>query len=207
MVQKSKGRKKSRSVVAGEKKKNEMKHQRKKNYKKKVVKKIQCCVCMEDIPDTADNTITCGKVNHALCGECKLKCGDCPMCRSHKVQKPISQNVNLRMLQKNQVKCLKKERILVKGLSAENKDYGNGIYEKIDEDYRGNGIYLHEDYDDIYIYHSYDNRWVLDDDYNPGIYYIFGETERGCDLFGNHTWELSGNKGWVTTMVRIKQIK
>ena len=40
----------------------------------------------------SDNTITCGKVHHALCGECKMKCDDCPMCRSHKVQNKKSGN-------------------------------------------------------------------------------------------------------------------
>ena len=114
MVQKSKGGKKCRSVIAGKKSKNEMKHYRKDNYKKKNVKKVECCVCMEEIPDTSDNTITCGKVNHALCGDCKMKCEDCPMCRSHKVQKPISQNVNLRVFHRGS-KVLSREKIVVKG--------------------------------------------------------------------------------------------
>ena len=51
MVQKSKGGKKCRSVVAGKKAKGVMKHNRKSNYKKKVVKKVECCVCMEEIQD------------------------------------------------------------------------------------------------------------------------------------------------------------
>ena len=216
MVQKSKGGKKSRSVVAGKKKKNEIKHNRKTNYKKKVVKKVECCVCMEEIPNTSDNTITCGKVNHHLCGECKMKCDTCPMCRSHNVQKPKSQVVNLRVVQKNQTQDQKIERILVKGItlsslgafrSTEDRDYGNGIYIKIDEDDNGNGIYSHENYDDAFIYRDYKKRWVLDDGYYPGNPYSFGASRTNCKLFGRNIWNLSGNKRWVTTIIHIKKLK
>ena len=124
MVQKSKGGNKKRSVVAGKKAKSMMKHHRKTNYKKKVVKKVECCVCMEEIPNTSDNTITCGKVNHHLCGECKIKCDTCPMCRSHNVKKPISQDVNLRVVQKNQTGEIKREKILVKGMKIHHYDIG-----------------------------------------------------------------------------------
>ena len=150
MVQKSRGGNKKRSVVAGKKAKNEIKHNRKTNYKKKVVKKVECCVCMEEIPNTRDNTITCGKVNHPLCGECKMKCEDCPMCRSHKVQKPISQNVNLRVVQKNQTGEIKREKILVKGMKIHHYDIGEGIYEKISNRWQLD-VYKHENLD-LYLY-------------------------------------------------------
>ena len=109
MVQKSKGGKKSRSVISGKKKKNAMKHKRKCNYKKdkKKQKKVECCVCMEEIDNVADNTITCGKVNHTLCRDCKMKCEDCPMCRSHKIKPPISQAVNLPIVKMNEVQTPK----------------------------------------------------------------------------------------------------
>jgi len=222
MVQKSKGGKKYRSVVAGKKKKNKMKHDRKTNYKKKVMKKIECCVCMEEIPNISDNTITCGKVHHALCGECKMKCEDCPMCRSHKVQKPKSQNVSIRVVQKNQTQDQKIERILVKGInlsslgamwSTEDRDYGNGIYIKIDEDDNGNGIYIHENSrrhrggSGVFIYHDYKKRWVLDDGYYPGNPYSFGASRTNCKLFGRNMWNLCGNKRWVTTIIHIKKLK
>ena len=51
MVQKSKGGKKCRSVIAGKKKKNAMKNKRKTNYKKKEIKKKTCVVCMEEVED------------------------------------------------------------------------------------------------------------------------------------------------------------
>ena len=74
MVVKSKGGKKSRSVISGKKKKNTIKYNRKENYKKhKKIKNLECCVCMESINDISDNIVMCGKVKHPLCGECKLK--------------------------------------------------------------------------------------------------------------------------------------
>ena len=64
---------------------------------------LECCVCIEEIDDVADNTITCGKVNHTLCRDCKMKCEDCPMCRSHKIKPPISQAVNLPIVKMNEM--------------------------------------------------------------------------------------------------------
>ena len=207
MVQKSKGGKKCRSVKAGKKVKLAMKHNRKKNYKKKVVKKVECCVCMEEIPNTSDNTITCGKVHHALCGDCKMKCEDCPMCRSHKVHKPISQSLAMRVNHRKYTKVLDREKINVKGLVVENIDLGNGIYEKQDEDHEGFGVYKHE-YLDLYIYRDFDNIWVLDDKYDPSSNYIYAEGKgKKKKLTGKNTWLLSGSDDWVPTTVRIKKLK
>lgn len=207
MVQKSKGGKKCRSVKAGKKAKGEMKHNKKENYKKKVVKKIECCVCMEEILDTSDNTITCGKIHHALCSECKMKCEDCPMCRSHKVHKPISQSLEMRVKHRKYTKVLCREKINVKGLVVENIDLGNGIYEKQDEDLYGYGVYKHE-YLDLYIYRDFDNIWVLDDKYDPCGNYIYAEGKgKKKKLTGKNTWLLSGSDDWVPTTVRIKKLK
>tara|TARA_B100001287_G_C22490945_1_gene438896 strand:+ start:98 stop:721 length:624 start_codon:yes stop_codon:yes gene_type:complete len=207
MVQKSKGGNKKRSVVAGKKAKNMMKHNRKTNYKKKVVKKVECCVCMEEIPNTSDNTITCGKVNHALCGECKMKCDDCPMCRSHKVQKPISQSMGIRVIHRGYTKFPSREKIIVKGLVVENIDLGNGIYEKQNEDGEGYGIYKHE-YRDLYIYRDFDNIWILDDRYNPCDNYVYAEGKgKNKKLFGKNIWFLSGSDDWVPSTIRIKKLK
>jgi hypothetical protein len=207
MVQKSNNGKKCRSVVAGKKAKNEMKHHRKANYKKEVVKKVECCVCMESIPDTSDNTITCGKVNHSLCGECKMKCDDCPMCRSHKVQKPISQSMDMRVFHRKYTKVLSREKIVVKGLVADYIDLGNGIYEKINEDYNGCGVYKHE-YRDLYIYRDSENIWVLDDKYDPCVNYVYAETKsKNKKLFGKNIWFLSGSDDWVQSSIHIKKMK
>ena len=211
MVQKSKGGNKKRSVQAGKKAKNVMKHHRKDNYKKKVVKKVECCVCMEEIPDTSDNTITCGKVNHALCGECKLKCEDCPMCRSHKVQKPISQDVNLRVVQAIKKKDKKIDRINVSGLSIGKRDLGDGIYEKIDIDKNGCSIYKHESME-RYIYKCTTNHWVLHD-------ILHGETidELGIKCYADEclfrkngkkdSWLLWYDDDWFEMVVSIKKLK
>jgi len=177
MVQKSKGGKKCRSVKAGKKAKGKMKHNRKTNFKKKVVKKVECCVCMEEIPNTSDNTITCGKVNHHLCGECKMKCDTCPMCRSHNVKKPISQSMGIRVVHRKYTKILSRDRILARGFIVENIDLGDGIYEKLNEDCDGYGVYKHE-FRDLYIYRDLDNLWVLDDEYNPCDTYVYGEVKK-----------------------------
>ncbi len=206
MVQKSKGGKKCRSVKAGKKSRNEMKHNRKTNFKKKVVKKVECCVCMEDIPDTSDNTITCGKVNHHLCGECKMKCDTCPMCRSHNVQKPISQSMGIRIVHRKYTKILSRDRILARGFIVENIDLGDGIYEKLNEDCDGYGVYKHE-FRDLYIYRDLDNLWVLDDEYNPCDTYVYGEVKKK-KLIGKNTWLLSGlgEDDWVPTTIHIKKL-
>ena len=206
MVQKSNERNKCRSVVSGKKAKNEMKHTRKGNYKKKVVKKVECCVCMEEIPDTSDNTITCGKVHHMLCGECKMKCEDCPMCRSHKVRKPISQNVILRVVQKNQTEEKKKDKIIIDGLEYNGCDYGNGIYEKIQTDQNDNGIYKNK-LIDKYIYFDNQGYWVLNDEYYPDNMYVYAESMKYNKLFGKNKWNIAGEKNWVQITITIKQIK
>tara|TARA_E500000178_G_C16822238_1_gene662066 strand:+ start:107 stop:730 length:624 start_codon:yes stop_codon:yes gene_type:complete len=207
MVQNSKGGNKKRSVKAGKKVRLEMKHNRKNNYKKKVVKKVECCVCMEEIPNTSDNTITCGKVNHVLCGECKMKCEDCPMCRSHKVQKPKSQNISIRVNHRKYTKIIGREKIGINGLIVENVDLGNGIYEKLDEDMDGFGVYKHE-YRDLYIYRDFDNIWVLDDKYDPSSNYVYAEGKgKKKKLTGKNTWLLSGSEDWVPTTIRIKKLK
>ena len=95
MVQKSKGGKKCRSSISGKRKKSQMKHNKQDNYKKKKKNTIECCVCMEEIDDVRDNVVTCGKVNHPLCRECKVKCKECPMCRSHPIKPPVSQEVKM----------------------------------------------------------------------------------------------------------------
>jgi hypothetical protein len=206
-VQKSKEKNKCRSVIAGKKMKNEMKHYRKENYKKKIINKVECCVCMEEIPNTIDNTITCGKVHHVLCGECKMKCEDCPMCRSHKVQKPISQSFEMRVNHRKYIKITGREKIKVKGLIVGNIDLGNGNYEKLIEDTEGFGIYKHE-YLDLYIYRDFDNIWVLDDKYDPDSDYVYAEGKgKNKKLTGKNTWFLGGSDDWVPTTIRIKKLK
>ena len=128
MVQKSKGRKKCRSVISGKRNKSEIKYKRKINYKKKEKKKLECCVCMEEVCDVSDNTITCGKVNHTLCRECKLKCDDCPICRSHNIKPPISQDINLRVIKMHEKEEMV-QKVSVEGLDDLNGTSYNGIYE------------------------------------------------------------------------------
>ena len=206
MVQKSKGGNKKRSVKAGKKSKEGMKHNRKTNYKKKIVKKVECCVCMEEVPNTSDNTITCGKVNHYLCGECKMKCDTCPMCRSHKIKNPISQNVNLRVVQKNQNGEIKREKILVKGMKINQYDIGEGIYEKISNRWQLD-VYKHEILD-LYIYQDYYDVWTLNNVFDRDCECCIAESEYDTELIGNHKWNMGicGYKKNISKIVIIKKL-
>ena len=205
MVQKSKGGKKSRSVISGKKKKNAMKHKRKDNYKKnKKQKKLECCVCMEEIDDVADNTITCGKVNHTLCRDCKMKCEDCPMCRSHKIKPPISQAVNLPIVKMNEKEKKEPKKIKVKSFKA---PCWNGIYEEIGKDKNKMSIYrstygLGKSW---YIYRS-DDAWVLDDIYSPKSNLIIGACWN-CKFIGSSMWDISAvGGGWEKVRITISVV-
>ena len=83
-------------------KKNSLKPQKKKS-KKKIKPLSECNICFNKVELCRDNTITCGKVNHTICGECKvhMKGDNCPMCRSHPVKQPIAQDINLKIIKKN----------------------------------------------------------------------------------------------------------
>lgn len=203
MVQKSKGGKKCRSSLSGKKKKSEMKHKRKDNYKKKKTnKKIECCVCMEEIDDIGDNVITCGKVNHPLCGECKMKCKECPMCRSHIVKPPISQTVKMDVYSSSSKhpNQYPKKKIFVEMVKYNGERYSDvyvlsrwqGIYYEIRKDERNFPIYKKID-DERYIVHEKkdwknDNscKWGFKASANAndewGYFMKFGK------LFGNQIW-------------------
>jgi hypothetical protein len=207
MVQKSKGGKKSISALSKKKMKNEMKHHRKTNYKKNIVKKVECCVCMEEISNTSDNTITCGKVHHALCGECKMKCDTCPMCRSHKIKPPISQAVNLPILKINEKEKKTPKKIKIKSFAA---PCWNGIYEEIGKDKDKMSIYrstygLGKSW---YIYRS-DSKfkeWILNDRYSPKSNLIIGACWN-CKFIGSSMWDISAvGGGWEKVRITISVV-
>ena len=191
MVLKSKGGKKSQSGISKKKEKQMMKHHRKENFKKK--KKgpvIECSVCMEEIDDCSDNVVTCGKVNHPLCRECKKKCKDCPMCRSHSVRPPISQEVIIPILSsssKIQGECPKNMiNVEIKGLK---KAYLSGIYQEIRRDKYNYPIYKQQG-GNGYIVHdlphcadgwSFTSSPDFDDDDEMWIFNVGG-------LMGNQKW-------------------
>ena len=54
-------------------KKNNSSCKGKTNFKHK--KKIfdDCCICFNSVEKLMDNMITCGKTNHTICGDCKVK--------------------------------------------------------------------------------------------------------------------------------------
>jgi len=193
MVLKSKGGKKCRSGISKKKEKQLMKYHRKENFKKKNKGKVsECCVCMEKIDDCSDNVVTCGKVNHPLCGDCKVKCKDCPMCRSHSVKPPISQEVSIPILSsssKIQGEYPKK-RINVKVLSG---DFLSGIYHEIRRDKYNYPIYKKIG-ENRYIVHDPPERkgdnecwWTFCESPDSGIH-LFWIFKKG-KLMGNHYWE------------------
>ena len=141
MVLKSKGSKKCRSGISKKKEKMAMKHHRKENFKKKKDTRIECSVCMEEIADCSDNVVTCGKVNHPLCGECKLKCKDCPMCRSHSVKPPISQEVSIPILSSSNKVQDEFPKKMINVVCSGAFDHLSGIYHEIRKDKHNYPIY------------------------------------------------------------------
>jgi len=171
MPQKSKGGNKSRSVVSGKRKRTDMKHHKKDNYKKKKEKKIECSVCYDEVSDRSDNVIMCGKTKHPLCGPCKMKMlgtgSECPMCRSHPIPEPKNQEVEIRIKKQKTNEEKESKKIKVKGLV----DCLDGIYLEIGKDKKKYSIYKLVNDDgspyDWYIYRSKKNEWVLNNSYDP----------------------------------------
>ena len=189
----TKERKKCRSVISGKKHKQEMKHKRKENYKKTDETHIECSVCYEDIPDRSDNVIMCGKVKHALCGPCKLKMleksQECPMCRSHPIPQPKSQEVAIRVIQMNGKDKISPKKIKIVGSFL---DPINCVYEEIGKDKNKISIYRTMNYKygntKWYIYHSNKfKEWVLNDRYD----------QNDDDILGYCLGKLIGQSYWM----------
>ena len=134
MVLKSKGGKKYGSSIGKKNKKSDIKYNRKTNYKKKSEIKKTCCVCMEEVPDTTNNTITCGKINHTLCSECKPKCKECPMCRSHPINLPKDQEFSLKI---NSRSCKHQSQHPKKRISVNVTHYDRKIWEFVTNNWSG----------------------------------------------------------------------
>ena len=212
MVQKSRGGKKNRSVVAGRKAKSGMKHKKKENYKKTKEKTIECCVCYEEVLDRSDNVIMCGSAKHALCGSCKMKMletgSECPMCRSHSIPEPKSQEVDIRMTQMNELEQIAPKKIII--VAAEIQCF-NGIYEEIGKDKNKMSIYRSvKTYGTKkrtwYIYRSTKYKdWVMNDNYSPNESLIIGWSSG--KFIGTSDWMISGEGGWDYDRMYISVLK
>jgi hypothetical protein len=91
------------SGLAKKKEKQSYKGHRKTNYKKKKSNaSAECSICYEYVAVCLDNSVTCLRTSHTICGPCKIRMKDdnCPMCRSHPVKQPIAQDVKLKIVQK-----------------------------------------------------------------------------------------------------------
>ena len=104
---KAKDRSKKSSALANKKKKELYSGKKKENYKKKKSETslVECCICMGQVPNTSDNSITCGKTTHFMCGECKFRCNEtgntkCPMCRAHNIKNPVARDVEMTVYEK-----------------------------------------------------------------------------------------------------------
>jgi len=212
MVQKSRGGKKSRSVISGKKKKDGMKHKKKENYKKTKEKTIECCVCYEEVLDRSDNVIMCGNAKHALCGSCKMKMletgSECPMCRSHSIPEPKSQEVNIRMTQMNEQEQTTPKKIKIEGTTM---TWLNGVYEEIGKDKNKMSIYRSMKYrygkTNWYIYRSNTKfkDWVLNNKYDPTNDLIIGWSSG--KFLGSREWYITGDEDWNIETVNISVLK
>ena len=95
------------SGLAKKKYKLSYKGHKKDNYKKKIVtyQQVECSICYNNVDNINDNSISCGKTVHFICGECKYKLNEtgnitCPMCRSHNIKNPIARELVLPIYQK-----------------------------------------------------------------------------------------------------------
>ena len=199
MVLKSKGGKKHRSSLSGKRKKDEMKYNHKDNYKKKKQKKIECSVCYEEIDDCSDNVVTCGKAHHPLCGECKLKCKECPMCRSHSIKPPINQLTELTL--KKDIQHRKKKKFTVKGWAIDERNGEYYLHMKSKGNYpvykNDNGYYI---YYDTFKKYDYISCWVLNDKYEKDT--VMAPAYRVGKLMGTNQWGIANDKERLITITK-----
>ena len=209
MVQKSKGGKKSRSVVSGKRKKNDMKHHRKTKIKTREETKIECCVCYEEVFDRTDNTIMCGQTKHPLCGDCKIKVnemgGDCPMCRSHPIPEPKSQEVELRLMKSKVGERKEPKRIKIEGTGYITLDR---IYEEVWKDKHKLSVYRNDK--GRYLYRSNDKKypdWILNNSYDPKATHIYGWSKG--KLLGTNEWNVVNKytMKWEEIRVTITKVE
>jgi hypothetical protein len=199
MVLKSKGRKKHRSSLSGKRKRDAMKYNHKDNYKKKKQKKIECSVCYEEIDDCSDNVVTCGKTHHPLCGECKLKCKGCPMCRSHSIKPPINQLAELSM--KKDIQHEKKKRFTMEGWTTHEINGDYYLHMRSKENYpvykNDNGFYIY--------YDRFKKRqnvacWVLNNKYETNASTV--SAVRVGSLMGTNQWGIANGKYTFITITK-----
>jgi hypothetical protein len=199
MVLKSKGRKKHRSSLSGKRKRDAMKYNHKDNYKKKKQKKIECSVCYEEIDDCSDNVVTCGKAHHPLCGECKLKCKECPMCRSHSIKPPINQLAELSM--KKDIQHEKKKRFTMEGWAIDERNGDYYLHMRSKENYpvykNNNGYYI---YYEISKNHKYLSGWLLNDKYERNTFRVGGM--RFGKLMGMNQWHIANGRYRFITITK-----
>lgn len=200
MVLKSKGGNKHRSSLSGKRKRDAMKYNHKDNYKKKKQKKIECSVCYEEIDDCSDNVVTCGKAHHPLCGECKLKCKECPMCRSHSIKPPINQLAELSL--KKDIQHRKKKRFTMEGWAIDERNGEYYLHMRSKENYP---VYKNDN--GYYIYYSipskkskYVSCWALNDKYEINI--LQALAFRIGKLVGETQWYIGNDKERSITITK-----
>ena len=134
--------------------KGECQYNRKINYKRSNIVKKECNICFSLVETTYNNTVTCNKISHVICNDCKEKIletrGRCPMCRSHAIQPIIKDEII--------ITCKNKEKIGVKILNpkqqkAIRKSKSNKkFYGKNNEYKKNKKLYTWKVDDKYYIY-------------------------------------------------------
>ena len=221
MVLKSKGGKKCRSSLSGKKKKQMMKHHRKTNYKKKHIQPIECSICYNEVQDCSDNVVTCGKSHHPLCSNCKLKCKECPMCRSHSIKPPISQDIDIDIYSSS---CKHPSNSPAKMLSVYGDCWLDGSYKEIRRDKNNYPVFQGIDSPEVYIQkgpHYYPQKhegliqWLFTTKCeNTYSRHRTAWAFRQGKLIGKHTWEIGfqqpddfdSKSEWISIPISISRI-
>ena len=102
------------------------------NFKHKKRVFDDCCICFNSVEKLMDNMITCGKINHTICGDCKVKMKgqNCPMCRSHPIKLPIAQDLNLKIIKKNKKECNETYRPQIQNPKKRRNYRRNNLYDE-----------------------------------------------------------------------------
>lgn len=124
-----------------------------------------------------------------------MKDDDCPMCRSHKIQAPKSQSVQIRVMKQLTGPL---NRINIDATSSGIGKWINGTYEDVDKSYISNdtinimdGRILFCEKKEIYLYQADDGVWEINGAYTPITDseedVILSAGRRG-DIIGKTTW-------------------
>ena len=194
-----------------------MKHHRKTNYKKKHIQPIECSVCYNEVQDCSDNVVTCGKSHHPLCSNCKLKCKECPMCRSHSIKPPISQDIDIDIYSSS---CKHPSISPAKMISVHGDCWLDGSYKEIRRDKNNypvfQGINSTGVSSEVYIrkgplYYPQKHDGLIEWYFTRKCEDIYSQNRKAWafrqgKLIGKHKWKIGTDDGWIYIPISISRI-